>query len=152
MLFAIPSLAHESKLHVAKQNGNLPFGALLVEHAAGAVRAGDESILGKRNAAAAVAAQVGHDRARANVAGVVGGATGSSAGGGGRDLVLFARHVCGVCVSVCFWCVERQRLLMKIGMVGWKRGRNLEGGDGGVAELGGEWGTEGKVNRHDRQV
>ena len=52
------------------------------------MRARDESVLAEGDAATAVAADVGHDVADLVV---VAGAA-ALAGGGGRDLVFFARH------------------------------------------------------------
>lgn len=54
----------------------------------------DDGVLAEGDAAAAVAAEVGHDGALLVAADVVGGAAGGGcAGGGGGDLVLFAGHV-----------------------------------------------------------
>lgn len=65
------------------------------------MRARDKSVLAEGDAAAAIAAEVGHDMADLLV--VAGTAT--LAGRGGRNLVPFARHYdvdCGVVIVVCW--------------------------------------------------
>lgn len=74
-----------------RQTEHLPLRPLLVEHPAGAVRARDEGILGERNSAAAVAADVVRRRASVHH---TSRASGCAAAGG--NLVSFARH--GGCV------------------------------------------------------
>lgn len=69
---------------------NLPLGALLVENTTSAMRTRDKSILAKRDASTAVAAEICHDGA--SLVGLAGSAALGS-GAGGRNLVLFARHV-----------------------------------------------------------
>lgn len=100
------------------------------------MRARDEGVLAEGDAAAAVAAEVGHDMANL----VVVAGTTALAGGGGRDLVLFARHFdvgfcCGGGSGLVVWMGGRW---VAFGGEGkdWRCFRR-EGGDGKVwtAEL-----------------
>lgn len=74
--------------HTERREDNLPLRALLVENPPRAVRARNQAIFGERDAAATVAAQIGHDDA---VLASAGGAARGGAGGG--DLVAFAWHI-----------------------------------------------------------
>ncbi|KAK2475665.1 hypothetical protein H9L39_13258 [Fusarium oxysporum f. sp. albedinis] len=120
-----------NSFQTAESRANIPLGALLVENTACTVRARDGGILSEGDAAAAVAADIGHDVTDLVV---VAGAA-ALAGVGGGDLVLFTGHFeavvwVGVWLFDAFLVVEE-----KIG-----GGIGHEGGDGKVwtAELGGE--------------
>lgn len=89
-------VSNTSFYRVGESKEPIPLCALLVEHATSAVRACDESLLAEGDLVSAVAAEVGHGGAVLVAGDVVGGAAGD--GGGGRDLVFFARHGCGM------WC------------------------------------------------
>lgn len=80
------------------------------------MRARDKRILTQRDAAAAVAAEIGHDAARVVAADIACGTagTGCRAGGGGRDLVFFAGHVDGFCVVLA---EEEELGVGKVGMI-----------------------------------
>lgn len=120
-----------NSFQTAESRANIPLGALLVENTACTVRARDGGILSEGDAAAAVAADIGHDVTDLVV---VAGAA-ALAGVGGGDLVLFTGHFEAVVWVGVWWFDAFLVVEEKIG-----GGIGHEGGDGKVwtAELGGE--------------